>query len=108
MAESEYSRGDERDLVQADRAVSSTVSVALLVAILAVLAAVVGTSVLDFADTVEEPAPTVAQSTGSFEPQDGDDGGIVRRHLQAGDRLQTRDLVVIVDATDACGKGADS
>lgn len=70
MAESEYSRGDERDLVQADRAVSSTVSVALLVAILAVLAAVVGTSVLDFADTVEEPAPTVAQSTGSFEPQD--------------------------------------
>jgi FlaG/FlaF family flagellin (archaellin) len=70
LAESEYSRGDERDLVQADRAVSSTVSVALLVAILAVLAAVVGTSVLDFADTVEEPAPTVAQSTGSFEPQD--------------------------------------
>jgi FlaG/FlaF family flagellin (archaellin) len=70
LAESEYSRGDERDLVQADRAVTSTVSVALLVAILAVLAAVVGTSVLDFADTVEDPAPTVAQSTGSFEPQD--------------------------------------
>ena len=80
------------------------IATVLLVALVVVLAAVVGGAVLILGDGIAEPTPTVARSTGTFVPQDGTDGGIVRIEHEAGDTVRVADLEVVVDAQRACGK----
>lgn len=91
---------------ESDRAVTSVISIVLLVAIAVVLAATVSVFSLGFLDAVQDPAPHVAESSGEFLPQDGDAGGIVQiRHL-SGDAVTVSDLEISVRATCDSGTSA--
>ncbi|WP_082222473.1 type IV pilin [Halorubrum halophilum] len=86
------------------RAVSSVIATVLMVAIVVILAATISVYGLGFADDITRPGPLVGQSSGELVSQDGNDGGIVRiRHI-AGDTVQVRNMEIVVDATEACGK----
>ena len=86
------------------RGVSPVVSVVLLVAITVVLAATVSAFALGVADTVKEVPPLVSESSGELVVQDGNDGGIVRLTHLGGDPVPADEIVIAVDAEDACGK----
>lgn len=89
-----------------DRAVSPVISVILMVAITVILAAVIATFVLGIGEDVSDPGPTIGQSSGVIETQDGyDSGNVTIRHL-AGDSVDVEEMEVVVDATDACGETA--
>ena len=85
------------------RAASSIIGVLLLVAVVIVLVTVAGGYLVSISDNVSEPAPVIADSTGEFIPQDGNDGGIVRIEHRAGDTASVHDLEVAVVAECAGG-----
>jgi FlaG/FlaF family flagellin (archaellin) len=76
----------------------------LLIAIVVVLAATASAYLFGATDGSPDPAPTVAQSTGEFVPQDGNDGGVVRITHRGGDTLRVANLEIVVDTSEACGK----
>jgi len=91
-------------MVEDGRAASSVVGVVLTVGVVVVLAAVVAVSAFAFGQSLTDPAPTVAQSSGSLEPNDGgNDAGLLRLTHRGGDTVRTADVEIVVDATDACG-----
>lgn len=78
-----------------------------MVAIVMILAATVSVFTLGFTDDINQSSPLVGQSTGTLEPNpsgSGSDNGFVRIRHVAGDTIQTADMEIAVDATDACGK----
>jgi len=75
-----------------------------MVATVVILATTISVFALGFADDINEPSPTVAQSSGELVPQDGSNDGIVRINHLAGDTVQMSSIEVVVDASDACGK----
>jgi FlaG/FlaF family flagellin (archaellin) len=86
------------------RASSAVIGNILLVAIVVVLAATASVYVFGATDGSPDPAPTVAQSSGQFVPQDGDESGVVRITHRGGDTLRVADLEIVVDAQAVCGK----
>jgi len=91
--------------IDPERAVTSVVSAVLLVAVVVVLVATISTYVFGLSERIEEPAPTVGQSSGELvRDVAGGDDQIVRLEHVAGDTLRIADLEIVVDATDACGK----
>ncbi len=93
------------DDTDANRAVAPIISTILLVAIVVILAAVISVFVLDLGEQTTESGPAVSESSGTFEAfQSGSDEQIVRIRHVAGDTLDTENLEVVVDASDACGK----
>lgn len=87
------------------RAAAPVVGNVLLVAVVVVVAATVSVLALGYAEETTRPGPVVAESSGSLEPNDGgSDTGIVTLRHVAGDPVRTSEMVVRVDATDACGK----
>nr|WP_240938306.1 type IV pilin [Haloarcula rubripromontorii] len=88
------------------RAVSSVISVILLVAVTVVLAAVLSVATLGLAEKLDDTAPVVGQSAGEFAAQDGFDGGIVRITHVAGDVVRVAEIEVAVSA-ECSGDGAE-
>lgn len=86
------------------RASSSVIGNVLLIAIVVVLAATVSVYALGVTDGFPDPAPTVAQSSGEFVPQDSGQGGVVRITHRGGETLRVADVEIVVDAQAACGK----
>jgi FlaG/FlaF family flagellin (archaellin) len=87
------------------RGVTPVVSEVLLIAVVVVVATTVSVFALGVGEETREPAPAVAQSSGTFVAfEDGSDEQIVRITHVAGDRIPVSELEVVVDATDACGK----
>ena len=90
------------------RAVSPVVGVVLVVGITLLLAATASATALGFADELTAPAPTVAQSSGTYERYASGGGRyteqVVRITHGGGDTLSVADIAIVVDATDACGK----
>jgi FlaG/FlaF family flagellin (archaellin) len=77
-----------------------------MVAIVVILAATISVFVLGFGEDIQEPAPTVAQSSGELTTQEGYDGGIVRITHLAGDSVDVENIEITVDATGSCGETA--
>lgn len=88
------------------RGVSPVISVILMAAVVVVLAATISVFVLGFGEQIQDPSPSVAQSSGEFVEQNGTSGAIVRIQHLAGDPVSVDNLEIAVDATDACGKRA--
>ena len=88
------------------RAVSSVISVILLVAVTVVLAAVLSVATLGFAKKLDDTAPVIGQSDGEFVPQNVFDGGIVRIRHVAGDVVRVSEIEVVVSA-DCGGDGTE-
>lgn len=78
------------------------VGVVFMIAVVVVIAAVIGGVVLSIGTPTS--APFVASSTGEFVPQDGFDGGIVRIGHESGESFRVSTISIVVDATNACGK----
>lgn len=55
-------------MAQQDRAVTPVISTILMVAIVIILATVISTFALGLAENLTDPAPTVGQTSGEFEP----------------------------------------
>lgn len=83
---------------QQNRAVTPVISTILMIAIVVGLAATISVFVLDFTEDLDDPAPNVGQSTGSFLAQDGNGGGIVKLTYVAGDPVKISDLEISVRA----------
>lgn len=88
------------------RAVSSVISVILLVAVTVVLAAVLSVATLGLAEKLDDTAPVIGQSKGEFATQDGFDGGIVRITHVAGDVVRVSEIEVAVSA-ECSGDGTE-
>lgn len=88
------------------RAVAPVISTILMVAIVIILSATISIFVLDVGETVRDPAPVVAQSTGELIAQDGTDGGTIRITHQGGDSVSVNEIEIVIDASDAqeCGQ----
>lgn len=86
-----------------DRGVAPVISTILIVAIVVVLAAILSVFVLDFTEDIGDSAPNVGQSTGSFLPQDGNSGGIVKITHVAGDSVEISDIEISVAAECKAG-----
>jgi len=95
-------------LYSTDRAVSPVVGVVLLVGITLLLAATVSITAPGVGDELTDAAPTVAGSSGTYERYATGGGRydeqIVRLTHESGETLVVRNLELVVDATDACGK----
>jgi flagellin-like protein len=87
-----------------DRAVAPVISTVLMVAIVVILAAVISTFALGFAENFSDPAPTVGQTSGEFEPGSDSDQQIVRITHIAGDSINVENIEIIVRAS---GPGDD-
>jgi len=91
-----------------DRALSPVVGVVLLVGLTLLLAATVSVTALSYGDELTEPAPTVAQSSGTYDRYAAGGGRydeqVVRITHEGGDTLTVADFELVVDASDACGK----
>lgn len=87
-----------------NRAVSPVISTILMVAIVVILAATISVFTLGLGEDIQATSPVVGQSTGELEPVDGGDGGIITVTHLAGDSVEVKNLEIVVDATDACGK----
>lgn len=85
------------------RAVSSVISVVLMVAVVVILSATVSLAVLNSTEDPNEPAPTVAQASGDFIPG-ADDQEVRVTHL-AGDSVRVENIEIIVRAS---GPGVDT
>jgi flagellin-like protein len=85
-----------------DRAVTPVISTILMVAIVVILAAVISTFALGFAENFSDPAPTVGDTTGEFVP--GADEQVVRITHVAGDSVPVEEIEIIVRAS---GPGDD-
>ncbi|MBX0287417.1 type IV pilin [Haloarcula salinisoli] len=91
-----------------DRALSPVVGVVLLVGITLLLAATVSVTALGFTDELTGTAPTVSQSSGTYDRYASGGGRyteqVVRITHEGGDTLTVTDIAIVVDASDACGK----
>jgi flagellin-like protein len=81
-------------MTQQRRAVSSVIAVVLMVAVVVILSATVSAAVLNVTDALNEPAPTVAQTSGEFVP--GADDQEVRVTHVAGDSVRVENIEIIV------------
>jgi flagellin-like protein len=89
----------------AERGQSEVLGEVLLVGVAVVVAAVLSLGALGFGEEVDEPAPTVAESSGELVADDGGFGNQrVRLYHQAGDPVRVTNVEIAVDASDACGK----
>lgn len=86
------------------RGASPVIGIILMVAVVVVLAAVVSVYSFGFIDNVRESGPNIAESSGAFTPQDGNNGGIVLITHEAGDSVRVNDLEIAVRAE--CNSGA--
>jgi flagellin-like protein len=84
------------------RGVAPIISVILMVGIAVVLAGVISVFVLDFTESVDDPAPNVADTTGEFVP--GADEQIVRITHLGGEDVAISEVEIIVRAS---GPGDD-
>jgi flagellin-like protein len=84
------------------RGVAPIISVILMVGIVVVLAGVISVFVLDFTESVDDPAPNVADTTGEFVP--GADEQIVRITHLGGEDVAISEVEIIVRAS---GPGDD-
>jgi len=80
------------------RGASSVIGVILMVALVVILATVISIFSLGFVDNLREPAPNIADSSGAFVPQAGNDGGIVLLTHEAGDTVRVEELEIAVRA----------
>jgi flagellin-like protein len=86
------------------RGVAPVVSTVLMVAVVVVLAAVLSAFALGFGADVDDAAPIVGQSSGTFEAfEDGSDEQIVTIRHVAGDEVPVDEMEVAVSA--ACSDG---
>ena len=81
-----------------NRAVTPVISTILLVAIVVVLSATVSVAFLGVTETLTEPAPVVAYTTGEFEIGSGLDEQIVRITHSAGEDIEVEDMEIVVRA----------
>jgi flagellin-like protein len=95
---------DYLGVTRESRGASSVIGVILMVALVVILAAVISTFSFGFVDSLREPAPNIAKSSGAFVPQDGNDGGIVLLTHEAGDSVRIEHLEIAVQAE--CNGGA--
>jgi flagellin-like protein len=91
-------------MAQQDRAVTPVISTILMVAIVIILATVISTFALGLAENLTDPAPTVGQTSGEFEPGSDSDQQIVRITHVAGDSVNIENIEIIVRAS---GPGDD-
>jgi flagellin-like protein len=77
------------------RGVSSVVGVILVVALVVILAGVVGTYGLGFVEDLRDPAPNVAESEGKLVAE-GDKQIIALTHV-AGDSVEAEEMEIVVD-----------
>jgi flagellin-like protein len=89
-----------------DRGVSPIVGTVFLVAIMVILATVIGGLILSTASSVPQPSPLIAQSTGDLDREDSGDGGIVTVRHEGGDTVMVKNIEIIIDATNTCGEQA--
>lgn len=82
-----------------DRGVSQVISVILMVAIVVILTATASIFVLEDADEINEPAPSVAQTTGEFVAGGDSDEQIVRITHKGGDNVAVEEIEIIVRAS---------
>jgi flagellin-like protein len=87
--------------MEQDRAVSPVISTILMVAVAVILAATISVFVLDIGEDVEEPAPTVSQSSGTLVGGTGNDDQVVRVTHVAGDNVEVEEMEIVV-AAPAC------
>lgn len=91
-----------------DRAVSPVAGSVVLVGLALLLAATASATALGFADGLAPPAPTVAQSSGTYDRYAVGGGRydeqVVRVTHEGGDTLTVADIEIVVDASDACGQ----
>lgn len=86
---------------QGERGVSPVIGVVLLVAVVVILAATVSVYALQFGDQTQESGPSVA-ITAEYDSRTAPDGESVHLSVQSGDRIETRQLsLVLGDATDS-------
>jgi FlaG/FlaF family flagellin (archaellin) len=89
----------------AERGQSAVLGEVLLVGVAVVVAAVLTLGALGFGEEVDDPAPTIAESSGELVADDGGFGNQrVRIYHQAGDTVRVKNVEIAVDASDACGK----
>jgi flagellin-like protein len=89
----------------AERGQSEVLGEVLLVGVAIVVAAVLSLGALGFGEEVDDPAPTIAESSGELRAfQDGSDEQRVRIYHEAGDPVRSENVEIAVDASDACGK----
>jgi flagellin-like protein len=89
----------------AERGQSEVLGEVLLVGVAVVVAAVLSLGALGFGEEVDDPAPTVAESSGELVADDGRFGNQrVRIYHEAGDPVRVENVEIAVDASDACGK----
>jgi flagellin-like protein len=86
---------------RSDRAVAPVIGHILLVAVVVIIATTVAVFGFGFVDDMPQPAPNVADSSGEFVPQDGNDGGIVRIEHLGGDEVPVKEMEIVVKAE--CG-----
>ena len=90
------------------RALTPVVGVVLLLGLTLVLAATLSATALGYADELTGAAPTVSQSSGTYERYAGGGGRyteqVVRITHEGGDTLTVADIELVVDASGACGK----
>jgi len=93
---------------RSDRALSPLVGVVLLVGLTLLLGATLSATALGVTDELTGAAPTVAQSSGTYERYAGGGGRyteqVVRITHEGGDTLTVAEIAIVVDASDACGK----
>jgi flagellin-like protein len=77
------------------RGVSSVIGVVLLVAVVVILAAAVGTFALEFTNATQEPAPQVANAEAEFLVTGGFDQTVRITH-RGGDTVDVSDLEIVV------------
>ena len=87
-----------KTLIEDDNAVSPFIGVILMVAITVILAAVIGTFVLNLGDNLQQSSPT---ATFSFDDAAGNDDNVVITH-DGGDTIPADRLTV------KCGSGTES
>ena len=89
----------------AERGQSEVLGEVLLVGVAVVVATVLSLGALGFGEEVDDPAPTIAESSGELLAyQDDSDEQRVRIYHQAGDPVRVENVEIAVDASDACGK----
>lgn len=81
-----------------NRGASSVISVILMVAVVAILAATVSVFVFDFGERINQPAPNVADTTGEFviDDPDPDNNQLVRITHLGGDSVAVEKIEVVI------------
>ncbi|NLV11822.1 type IV pilin [Haloarcula argentinensis] len=85
--------------METNRAVSSIISVILMVAIAVILTATISLFVLGFTEDLNDTAPVVGQTSGEFEPGSNFDQQLVRITHVAGDNVDVENIEIVVRAS---------